>query len=47
MAAVVIAALCLFALIGLATYLTLDLASEQIAGAFRDALAAFRDALRP
>lgn len=34
-------------LLCLAAYITLDLASDDIAGAFRDALEAFRDSLRP
>lgn len=34
-------------LLCIAAYITLDLASDDIAGAFRDALHALRDALRP
>lgn len=41
------AALCLIALFGLAFWITLDLASDNIAGAFRDALDAIRDAFKP
>jgi hypothetical protein len=40
-------ALCLIALLGLAILITLDLASDDIAGAFRDALEAFQDQFRP
>lgn len=40
-------ALCLAVLLVVAAWITLDLASDDIAGAFRDALDALRDALRP
>lgn len=41
-----IAALCLAALFGVAGWITLDLASDDIAGAFRDALTALDEFLR-
>lgn len=40
-------ALAIALLLGLSIYITLDLASDDIAGAFRDALDALRDAFRP